>query len=154
MASRHLARSIAMQSLFEWDFDNKDSGRLKEIVARNKAEYGPGIDEEYVFIDRLVEGTTKNISKIDTIIEKAAPEWPIDQITVTVLQNTGDHARGGVVYQDDQGSGGGYWFAVKETDAWRIVLDGNGQISCSQMQKEGFPEAMIPDCCTTCKPTQ
>ena len=80
MASRHLARSIAMQSLFEWDFDNKDSGRLKEIVARNKAEYGPGIDEEYVFIDRLVEGTTKNISKIDTIIEKAAPEWPVEQI--------------------------------------------------------------------------
>ena len=81
MASRHLARSIAMQSLFEWDFDNKESKRLKEIVERNKAEYGPGIDEEYVFIDRLVEGTTKNISKIDTIIEKAAPEWPIDQIT-------------------------------------------------------------------------
>ena len=92
-----------------------------------------------------------------TLIKQALAtksKWPIDQITVTVLQNTGDHARGGVVYQDDQGSGGGYWFAVKETDAWRIVLDGNGQISCSQMQKEGFPEAMIPDCCAECKPTQ
>src|SRR3989338_3090648 len=81
MASRHLARSIAMQSLFEWDFDNKDAKVLKDVVARNKEEYGPGIDEEYAFIDRLVEGTTKNIAKIDEIIEKAAPEWPINQIT-------------------------------------------------------------------------
>ncbi|OGZ95818.1 MAG: transcription antitermination factor NusB [Candidatus Sungbacteria bacterium RIFCSPHIGHO2_01_FULL_50_25] len=81
MASRHLARSIAMQSLFEWDFDNKDAKVLKDVVARNKEEYGPGIEEEYAFIDRLVEGTTKNIAKIDEIIEKAAPEWPINQIT-------------------------------------------------------------------------
>lgn len=81
MASRHLARSIAMQSLFEWDFNAKDSKRLQEIVERNKKEYGPGIEEEYEFINRLVEGTTSNVRKIDTIIEKAAPEWPIDQIT-------------------------------------------------------------------------
>lgn len=81
MASRHLARSIAMQSLFEWDFNGKDTKALKEIVERNKEEYGPGIEEEYTFIDRLIDGTTKNVKKIDTIIEKAAPEWPIDQIT-------------------------------------------------------------------------
>src|SRR3989338_810304 len=81
MASRHLARSIAMQSLFEWDFNAKDLKRLKAVVERNKKEYGPGIEEEYEFINRLVEGTTANIVKIDTIIEKAAPEWPIDQIT-------------------------------------------------------------------------
>ncbi len=81
MASRHLARSIAMQSLFEWDFQGKKPGVLKEIVARNKKEFGPGLDEEYPFIDRLVDGTIDNLPKIDTIIEKAAPEWPIDQIT-------------------------------------------------------------------------
>jgi len=88
MASRHLARSIAMQSLFEWDFNrlNKCSGKstakdLKEITFRNKSEFGPGLDEEYNFIDRLIEGTHENISKIDKIIEKAAPEWPIEQIT-------------------------------------------------------------------------
>ena len=63
-----------------------------------------------------------------TLIKQALAvkaKWPIDQITVTVLQNTGNHARGGVVYQDENGSGGGYWFAVKENDSWRIVLDGN-----------------------------
>jgi len=73
-------------------------------------------------------------------------EWPAEQTTVTVLQNTGDHARGGVIFQDKNGQGGGYWFAVKELDKWRIVLDGNGSIPCAQMKNEGFPDAMIPDC--------
>jgi len=79
-------------------------------------------------------------------------KWPADQTTITVLQNTGDHARGGVMYQDENGSGGGYWFAVKEVAGWRIVLDGNGTIPCTQMRLEGFIEAMIPDCCEACQP--
>lgn len=90
MASRHLARSIAMQSLFEWDFNQmQKSGKstinkketIEEIVERNKKEFGPGLEEEYGFVDRLVGGTVENLSKIDKIIEKAAPEWPINQIT-------------------------------------------------------------------------
>lgn len=81
MASRHLARSIAMQSLFEWDFQGKNPETLSGIVERNKKEFGPGLDEEYPFVDRLIGGTIENLPKIDTIIEKAAPEWPIEQIT-------------------------------------------------------------------------
>ena len=81
MASRHLARSVAMQSLFEWDFHGKKKKELPSVVERNKKEFGPGIEEEYEFIDRLVNGTIENLTKIDKIIEKAAPEWPIAQIT-------------------------------------------------------------------------
>ncbi len=81
MASRHLARSIAMQSLFEWDFNGKDPQQLALVVDRNKKEFGPGLDEEYEFIDRLVQGVVENLEKIDVIIEKAAPAWPIAQIT-------------------------------------------------------------------------
>ncbi|MBI2056043.1 MAG: transcription antitermination factor NusB [Candidatus Sungbacteria bacterium] len=81
MASRHLARSIAMQSLFEWDFGGKNPDLLDEVVERNKKEFGPGLDEEFGFIDRLVKGVVDHLEKIDEIIEKAAPEWPIEQIT-------------------------------------------------------------------------
>lgn len=81
MASRHLARSIAMQSLFEWDFSGKKSDILDAAVARNRAEFGPGLEEEYPFIDRLAHGTVEHIAVIDEIIGKAAPEWPIEQIT-------------------------------------------------------------------------
>jgi len=80
VASRHLARSIAVQSLFEWDFHGKDPLKLKEVVEKNKKEFGPGLDEEYPFIERLVNGTVAHLETIDKIIEKAAPEWPLDQI--------------------------------------------------------------------------
>jgi len=81
MASRHLARSIAMQSLFEWDFQGKNSGEIPAIMERNEKEFGPGLEEEYPFIQRLVTGTVEHIAQIDNVIEKAAPEWPISQIT-------------------------------------------------------------------------
>lgn len=81
MASRHLARSIAMQSLYEWDFRGKDNTLLDTIVARNLAEFGPGMDEEE-FVRTLVDETLKHRQKIDAIIEKAAPEWPIEQVAM------------------------------------------------------------------------
>ncbi|KKQ65943.1 MAG: N utilization substance protein B-like protein [Parcubacteria group bacterium GW2011_GWA2_38_27] len=81
MASRHLSRSIAMQSLYEWDFYAQRSGNLKAIVSRNVEEFGPGLEEKE-FAGKLVEGVISHIDKIDKIIEKAAPEWPINQITI------------------------------------------------------------------------
>ena len=74
MASRHLARSIAMQALFEWDFNGKKPDVLAGIVERNKKEFGPGLEEEYSFIDGLIAGTVEHLPKIDKIIATAAPE--------------------------------------------------------------------------------
>lgn len=101
--------------------------------------------------DNSINGITNTITAEDLTAIKTAlaakSKWAIDKMEVNVLQNTGDHARGGVTFIDSQGRAGGYWFAVKNADAsWRIVLDGNGQISCVKMRQEGFPEAMIPDC--------
>jgi N utilization substance protein B len=80
MASRHLSRSIVLQSLYEWDFYNKKPV-LKNIVERNIKDFGPGL-EELDFIWQLIEGIKKHIQEIDKIIEKAAPEWPIAQIAM------------------------------------------------------------------------
>ena len=81
MASRHLSRSIAMQSLYEWDFSGKKEDGLDKIVEKNIKEYGPGL-ENTDFVWQLVNGVKKHLSQIDKIIEKAAPEWPLDQITI------------------------------------------------------------------------
>jgi len=81
MASRHLSRSIAMQSLYEWDFAGKKKEDLKGIVEKNIKEFGPGL-ESTDFIHQLVDGVVSKINNIDKIIEKAAPEWPIEQITI------------------------------------------------------------------------
>ena len=80
MASRHLSRSIVMQSLYEWDFYGKKSD-LKAITERNIKDFGPGL-ESLNFIWDLIKGIEEHLAPIDKIIEKAAPEWPIAQIPI------------------------------------------------------------------------
>lgn len=81
MSSRHLARSIVLQSLYEWDFRKKSQSELKKILERNIKELGVDHDDTQ-FIHDLVKGVLKFRSEIDKIIVKAAPEWPLEQITV------------------------------------------------------------------------
>lgn len=78
MATRHLARSIVLQSLYEWDFYNRKND-LTAIVERNLKEFGPGIDEPE-FVWRIIKGVVDHFVEINHIIEKAAPEWPLPQI--------------------------------------------------------------------------
>ncbi|MEK7193762.1 MAG: transcription antitermination factor NusB [Patescibacteria group bacterium] len=80
MATRHLCRSIVLQSLYEWDFYNRKEG-LTKVVERNLNEFGPGIDEPE-FVWRIIKGLVEHINGIDRIIEKAAPEWPLNQIAI------------------------------------------------------------------------
>lgn len=81
MASRHLSRSIVMQSLYEWDFSGKKPESLQKIVEKNIQEFGPGLEDQ-TFVWQLITGTVQHIDEINKIIEKAAPEWPLDQITI------------------------------------------------------------------------
>ena len=46
MASRHLSRSIALQSLYEWDFFNKDKDLLEKVIERNIEEFGPDLEDK------------------------------------------------------------------------------------------------------------
>lgn len=80
MASRHLSRSIAMQSLYEWDFAEKKAD-LEKIIERNLGEFGPGLENKD-FVWQLVTGIVQHLAEIDKVIEKAAPQWPIDQISI------------------------------------------------------------------------
>jgi N utilization substance protein B len=79
MANRHLSRSIALQSLFEWDFRGY-SGDIKEIVRHNVEEFAPGL-EDTDFIFDLVLGVQKYLHEIDELITHSAPDWPLEQIT-------------------------------------------------------------------------
>lgn len=70
-----------MQSLYEWDFSGKKPEDLKKIVEKNIQEFGPGLEDQ-TFVWQLITGTVQHINEINKIIEKAAPEWPLDQITI------------------------------------------------------------------------
>lgn len=79
MANRHLSRSIVLQTLFENDFNNFDNSKIESIVSRNLNEFALGL-EDSTFVKELINGILKNQKKIDKVMEKAAPEWPINQI--------------------------------------------------------------------------
>lgn len=81
MANRHLQRSVAMQSLFEWDFQGRHDDQSRDVLRRNIGEFAPGL-EETIFAEHLMEGTLRERQTIDKLIEKCAPEWPLEQVTV------------------------------------------------------------------------
>ncbi|HSR89337.1 MAG TPA: transcription antitermination factor NusB [Candidatus Udaeobacter sp.] len=81
MSNRHLARSIAMQALFEWDFREQPPETLPVIIDRDLKEFGPGLDETK-FAKKIIEDVHQNIKEIDALISKYAPQWPIEQITI------------------------------------------------------------------------
>ncbi|MDP3962981.1 MAG: transcription antitermination factor NusB [bacterium] len=80
MANRHLSRSIAMQSLFEWDFRGKDPATLDAIVDKNIREFGPGL-EDPSFVKNIIMQVMEKMPQIDKIIVRCAPEWPLEQVT-------------------------------------------------------------------------
>lgn len=80
MANRHLSRSIVLQSLFEWDLNDINKKDMSEVLERNVAEFAPN-NSDHAFMDKLMNGVLGKQSEIDLIIEKAAPEWPIDRIS-------------------------------------------------------------------------
>jgi N utilization substance protein B len=81
MANRHLSRSIVLQTLFEWDFNStKNNTNIKEVTKRNLAEFAPGLEDD-LFVFSLLEEIVKKHKVIDEIIEKAAPDWPLDKIS-------------------------------------------------------------------------
>ncbi len=81
MGNRHLSRSIVLQALFDWDFNDREDADIQMILERNVEEFAPGVGDTS-FIKELAVNILSKRKDIDTIIEKAAPEWPIDKISI------------------------------------------------------------------------
>ena len=81
MANRHLARSVVLQVLFERDSSN---GALThdECVSRLQSysqEFGAR-ESDMPFMTQLLQTAVAKQKEIDTVIVKAAPEWPLEKI--------------------------------------------------------------------------
>ncbi len=85
MANRHLSRSIVLQTLFEWDFNTLKTNEASEALLRNIAEFADN-SADLEFMKSLIAGIIAKVDDLNTIINKAAPEWPIDKIS-TVDRN-------------------------------------------------------------------
>src|SRR3989338_6151036 len=80
MGSRHLSRQIAVQSLYEWDFRGGKEDEVDKILAHALEEFGESLDD-HKFIKELIKGVVSHKDHIDKVIETAAPDWPLEQIT-------------------------------------------------------------------------
>lgn len=81
MANRHLSRSIVLQTLFEWDFNSTSEGDVSDLLTTNVQEFAPGA-RDVSFMANLLHGILEKQDKLDVIITEAAPDWPIDKISV------------------------------------------------------------------------
>lgn len=86
--------------------------------------------------------TIKQAVKTALIAEHGAQANSLD---ITVSKVNGNFASGGAA--DEQGIGGGMWFAAKVNNDWKLVWDGNGTISCTNLKPyPDYPNTMIPEC--------
>ena len=80
MATRHLLRTVVLQTLYEWDFYNQKPD-VTAIMERNMQEFSPDVDEPE-FGWTILKGVIDHLADIDEIIIKAAPEWPLKKIAI------------------------------------------------------------------------
>lgn len=80
MRTRHFARTIVLQSLFEFDASGW-TGDAHEVLEHTIEEYAPKTPHRG-FMEKLLDVVIAKKDEIDAIIVKAAPEWPIENIAV------------------------------------------------------------------------
>lgn len=80
MSNRHLARTMAMQVLYEWDFRGKENVRLPEVVSMVREEFAPSFDDGG-YVERQVESIVSQLPEIDAVIQAFSPNWTIDGMT-------------------------------------------------------------------------
>lgn len=68
----------------------------------------------------------------------------VEALDISVSKVEGAYATGGA---GKEGLGGGMWFAAQVDGLWKLVWDGNGIISCADLESyPDFPTTMIPEC--------
>jgi len=78
MKPRRRARILALQALYEIDSTNHPVG----TVLDNRLAEDPLPPESETFARQLITGVLEHQAKLDELIQRHAPEWPVDQMAV------------------------------------------------------------------------
>src|SRR5262245_40701689 len=78
MKARRKARTIALQALYEVDCTT----HAVEAVLAQRLEEQPLNTELEGFARCLVAGVLTHAARLDRLIHKYAPEWPLDQMAI------------------------------------------------------------------------
>ncbi|MGJ3237525.1 MAG: transcription antitermination factor NusB [Anaerolineae bacterium] len=79
LTDRSVSRRIALQSLYEIDSVNHPVGEVLDHNLMRSPDHQRTIRK---YIEQLVLGVVANRTKIDTVLQKYASDWPIDQVAV------------------------------------------------------------------------
>ena len=79
MSNRRMARECALQCLYYADSAKLLDG---EKVAPYAADFERELGDNFSFCKDLVDGTTKNITQIDSLVSKYARNWTINRMSV------------------------------------------------------------------------
>lgn len=78
MNPRRVARAVALQALYEIDCTSHEPA---EVVGQRLADQ-PMEHELAMFTRHLVAGVLTHRAALDQLIQKYAPEWPLEQLAV------------------------------------------------------------------------
>jgi len=81
MGSRHLSRSIVLQTLYEWDFRKEENKEIEKIFQRNLQTMGSGLANDQ-YPQKLLQGILDHWDELNTLISQGAPEWPLNKINI------------------------------------------------------------------------
>lgn len=80
MASRHLSRALVLQTLFESDMtDALTLPEARVVLKRNSKEFTLGTSD-MAFAESLLAGVLAKVDELNSVIEKAAPQWPLSGV--------------------------------------------------------------------------
>lgn len=77
-SSRRKSRRLAFQVLFEIDCTGHTAAQALTHLAEEPSE-----EEDLAFVQEMVRGVVANRERIDDVIRKLAPAWPVEQIPPT-----------------------------------------------------------------------
>lgn len=86
MNARHLARILAFQTIYQLDFfgflEKESEEETEKIFQYQLKEFNfPSL--KYIdFSKKIITAVIKNLKEINKSLEKFAPEWPIEQISL------------------------------------------------------------------------
>lgn len=82
MSTRHIARTLALQTLFELDMKGELTASqdiVDQMITHNHDEYGEGI-KDTTFTKAVLSNALSRRITLDDIITRAAPDWPLEKI--------------------------------------------------------------------------
>lgn len=83
---RHLAREIALQTLFSEDFHKDKTTNIENFTPEDLVSIDEIEEYDKELCTKIIEGVREKKAEIDTLISEFAPQWPISQMKLVDLQ--------------------------------------------------------------------